>query len=118
MMDRDSDFERFDGRMAVTQPFTTDFQGAVDRLGFVEQRRQVASPNEIKGRYAVAFDPIRLRAEDERALALRSEVPGSEKTEVLYFSRKRLLLRAPWRSFFDEPGNEWPSNIKIEIQAR
>ena len=117
-MDRDSDFERFDGRMAVTQPFTADFQGAVDRLRLVEQRRQVAALNEIKCRYAVSFDPIRLRAEDERALALRSEVPGGEKTEVLYFSRKRFLLRAARRSFFDEPGNEWPSNIEIEIQAR
>src|SRR5579864_8391099 len=70
----------------------------------------------IAGLIGLSFDPIRLRTEDERPLALRSEFPSSEAPKVLYLSRISFPLRATRRDLFYKPGDEWPANVKIEIQ--
>ena len=69
-------------RMVFTEPFFADFQRAGDRRLVIQKQVQIAAFAKIDDLLPVPLNPVRLRREDERPLALSRKLPGREQRQV------------------------------------
>jgi hypothetical protein len=75
MVDSYADLQALYCAVIVAEPFPADFDRTGNPVLILQQRRQISALDKFECHVAVAFDPVRLRNENQGSLALFGKLP-------------------------------------------